>query len=338
MAIAIALVLVVVGAVLLWAGYHGWRHLVRGVEQLAAPAPPRPERPETPEVRHAVRADALVYLFADHFVRPPKAGRAVNPRFQARAPLTGEELDPRDFAAKLLFVLFMEDAEEGAIEYRLIERVPTLMPPFPHKNWELQVRRSGTPVSSPLGDCLVVAFEMVEKKMHLPEISEDTHARTTLTPGEAPWVPLDLLVEKILEVVRAETTFWQREGVYGDLRNYVEDCLVAEGYLVERGGNTWIEHLRKRRLEPNREAIEPLAPAAEALLQAMRRIRQRYGSAELLGEDERQASYTHVNAPAHLTQVEGDVTDILWADALGLTLYETLVGLRQLEPNAEGGA
>jgi hypothetical protein len=331
MGIAIALVLV-----LLWAGYHAWRHVLAGVEQIAAPA--RPERRESPAAPRPVQADALVYLFAHRFVRPPSAGRAVNPRFQARAPLTGEELDPRDFAAKLLFALLMQDAEAGALEYRVVERVPTLMPPFPHKNWEVQVRRAGSLLSSPLGDCLAVAFEMVEKKMRLPEISEETHARGPALPGEAPWAPLDLLVEKILEVVRAETTFWQREGVYGDLRNYVEDNLVAAGYLEDRGGNTWLEHLRKRRLEPNRQAIESLAPAAEALLHQMRQVRQRHGSAELLGEDERQASYTHVNAPAHLTQVEGDVTDLLWADALGLTLYETLVGLRQLEPNAEGGA
>jgi hypothetical protein len=336
MGTAIALVLVLMGVVLLWAGYHAWRHLVRSVEQIAAP--PAPERPEQPPTRRPVQADALVYLFAHRFVRTPKAGRAVNPRFQARATITGEELDPRDFAAKLLFALLMQDVDTGGLEYRIIERVPTLMPPFPHKNWELQVRKAGPLVSSPLGDCLVVAFEMVEKKMHLPEVTEDSRAHGSALAGEEPWVPVDLLVEKILEIVRAETTFWQREGVYGDLRNYVEDCLVAEGYLEDHSGNTWIEHLRKRRLEPNREAIEPLAPAAELLLRQMRRVRQRYGSAELLGEDERQASYTHVNAPAHLTQVEGDVTDVLWADALGLTLYEALVGLRQLEPNAEGGA
>ena len=336
MGVAIAVVLVLAGVGLLWAGYHAWRHLMAGVAQVAAPA--RPEVREVAQARRPVRADALVYLFAHKFVRTSKPGRVVNPRFQARAPLTGEELDSKDLAAKLLFALLAEDWEEGGIEHRIVERVPTLMPPFPHKNWELQVRRTGPLVASPLGDCLAVAFDMVEKKMHLPEAAQEAGSRSLQRAGEAPWVPLDLLVEKVLEVVRAETTFWQREGVYGDLRNYVADCLVAEGYLIERGGNTWIEHLRKRRLEPNLEIIEPLVPAGEALLRRVRQVRQRQGSAELLGEDERQASYTHVNAPAHLTQVEGDVADILWADALGLTLHETLVGLRQLEPNAEGGA
>jgi hypothetical protein len=336
MGIAIAIFLALVAAALLWVGYHAWQHLMRSAEQVAAPA--RPEAREAPQVRRPVRADALVYLFAHNFVRPPKPGRLVNARFQARAPLTGEELDPRDFAAKMLFALLVEDSEGGGIDYRVIERVPTLMPPFPHKNWELQVRRVGPLLSSPLGDCLTVAFDMAEKKTRLPEAVEESAGRALEREAEPPWVPLDLLIEKMLQVVRAETTFWQREGVYGDLRNYVADCLVAEGYLVERSGNTWIEHLRKRRLEPDREAIQPLASAAEALRRRMRAVRQRHGSAELLGEDERQASYTHLNAPAHLTQVEGDVAEILWADALGLTLYETLVGLRQLEPNAEGGA
>ncbi len=336
MGTVIAVVLMLAGVGLLWAGYHAWRHLMASAELAATPA--RPEVREAAEVRRPVRADALVYLFAHQFVRTPKPGKVVNPRFQARAPLTGEELDPRDFAAKMLFALLAEVAEEGGIEYRVVERVPTLMPPFPHKNWELQARRAGPLLASPLGDCLAVAFDMVEKKMHLPETVEESGGQALERAGEAPWVPLDLLVEKVLEVVRAETTFWQREGVYGDLRNYVADCLVAEGYLVERGSNTWLEQLRKRRLEPNLEIIEPVAPAAEALLRGVRMVRQRYGSAELLGEDERQASYTHVNAPAHLTQVEGDVADILWADALGLTLHETLLGLRQLEPNAEGGA
>ena len=336
MGVAIAVVLTLAGVALLWAGYHAWQHLMASAEQVATP--PRPEVHEAPPVHRAPRAEALVYLFAHQFVRSPKPGRVVNPRFQARAPLSGEELDPRDFAAKMLFALLAEVAEEGGVDNRVVERVPTLMPPFPHKNWELQVRRVGALVASPLGECLAVAFDMVEKKMHLPEPVEDTRGRALERPGEGPWVPLDLVIEKLLEVVRAETTFWQREGVYGDLRNYVADCLVAEGYLIERGGNTWIEHLRKRRLEPNLETVEPLAPAAAALQRRMRQVRQRYGSAELLGEDERSASYTHVNAPAHLTQVEGDVADILWADALGLTLHETLVGLRQLEPNSEGGA
>lgn len=336
MAVAIAIFLGLVAIALLWGGYRLWQQLTAELAQVSTPA--RPEVREAPKVRRAAQADALVYLFAHQFVRPPKSGGAVNPRFQARAPLTGEALDARDFAAKLLFALLAEALADQALEYRIVERVPTLMPPFPHKNWELQLRRKGPLLSSPLGDCLAVAFDMVEKRMHLPETVEEGRSRSAELDEEPRWAPLDLLVEKLLQVVRAETTFWQREGVYGDLRNYVADCLVAEGYLVERGGNTWVEQLRKRRLEPNLETIRPLVPEAEALLRRMREIRQRYGSAELLGEEERLATYSHVNAPAHLTQVEGDVQDLLWADALGLSLYETLVGLRQLEPNSEGGA
>lgn len=336
MGIAIAVFLGLVGIVLLWFGHHAWRRLMGAAGRAGESV--RPERPEAPEVRRPVRADALVFLFAHEFVRPPRPGRAVSPRLQARAPLTGEEIDPRDWATKLLFALLVEHVEEGAIELRVVERVPTLMPPFPHKNWELHLRRRGPLFSSPLGDCLAVAFEMVEKKARLPErVEGESEGRALSRPPESPWVPLDLLIEKMMQVVRAETTFWQREGVYGDLRNYVADCLVAEGYLIEKTSNTWIEHLRKRRLEPDLEAIEKLRPAAEALRRRLHLVRQRFGSAEFLGEDERQSSYNHVNAPARLTQVEGDVSEILWADALGLSLYEVLVGLRQLEPSGEGG-
>ena len=151
------------------------------------------------------------------------------------------------------------------------------------------------------------------------------------------WFPLDLLIEKMLTVVRAETSFWEREGVYGDLRNYVVDALIAEGYLTETSGNTWIEHLRARRVEANREAIEPLAPAAEALLRRLHSVRQRFGSADFLTGEEHEITYTHLNSPAALINLEDPAEGLLWADALGITIYEALVSLRQLEPSGEGG-
>ncbi|HEY3397950.1 MAG TPA: hypothetical protein VGM19_09870 [Armatimonadota bacterium] len=336
MGLAIGLFLAVLAAVLLWVGSRAWRQVIRSVGTAAAPAAAEP-RP-VGDTLVPVQADALVYLFAGSFVRPPKAGRAVNPRFQARAPLTDEELDPRDWAAKMLYVLLAELVERGQVEFLITERVPTLMPPFPHKNWEMQIRRTAPLLPSPLSDCLGVAFDTLEKRSKAAEADpEGSRDEATSRPGEAPWFPLDLVLERMLQVVRAETTFWQREGVYGDLRNYVADSLVALGYLIEITGNTWIETLRRRRLDPNIPAIEKLAPSAETLLQRVRSIRQRYGSSAFLGESERDASYTHLNAPASLTQVEGDVTQILWADALGISLYEILVAIRQLEPTGEGG-
>jgi len=335
MSIAIAVFLVGVGIFLLWLGHNTWKNLMKSAGQVSGmresrvepePIPPRP-----------VRADALVYLYAHRFVRPPKSGRAVSPRLQAFAPLTGEELDDGDWAAKMLFVLFGEQHEAGAVEFQVSERTPTLMPPFPHKNWEMQGRRVEELLSSPLGDCMSVAFDMVEKRRDSQEQEEEPPIEALGPPAEPQWFPLDLVIEKMLQVVRAETSFWQRESVYGDLRNYVAEALVAEGFLREVGANTWIEHLRRQRLEPDREAIAKLETSAEDLLRRLRMIRERYGSAEFLADDEREVSYTHLNTPAALTQVSGSVQDLLWADALGISIYETLVGLRQLEPTGDGG-
>lgn len=331
MSIAIAVFLVGVGVFLLWLGHKAWKDLMKSVSQVSGGPEPMVEPRPTP--LRPVRADALVYLYGHRFVRLPKSGRAVSPRLQAFAPLTGEGLDAGDWTTKMLFVLWAEQHEVGAIEFQVIERTPTLMPPFPHKNWEMQVRRVEELFSSPLGACMAVAFDMVEKRRDREE--EGTEA--VAFPAEPQWFPLDLIIEKMLQVVRAETSFWQRESVYGDLRNYVADALVAEGFLQEVGANTWIQHLRRRRLEPDREAIQELETSAEDLLDRLETIRRRYGSAEFLADDEREVSYTHLNTPAALIQVNGNVQDLLWADALGISIYETLVGLRQLEPTGDGG-
>ena len=325
MAVAIGLVLTALAALLLWLGSRGWRSLVASAGQLAQA---RPEIQEIPLPVRPPRADSLVYLFGHQFVRPPRAGRTAG-RLAAIAPLTAQELEAREWTAKMLFALFAEQREAGALDFRIIERSPTMMPPSPHKNWELEACRLEPLLSSPLGDCLSVAFEMAEKR---------SHAADNDGASEGGWAPLDILIEKMLQIVRAETTFWEREGVYGDLRNYVVDSLIAEGYLIEKGGDTWIDHFRRRRIEPNREVIAPVEPAAEALLKRIQTVRQRYGSSLFAQEDEPDVTYTHQNVPASLTTLEDPARSLLWADALGITLYEVLVSLRQLEPAGEGGA
>jgi hypothetical protein len=282
------------------------------------------------------RADALVYLYGHRFVRPPRPGRSAG-RMAAYDPLTGQELEAREWAAKMLFALFAEEQEEGSLELRIVERTPTMMPPFPHKNWELELRRLESTGSSPLGDCLNVAFDMVEKRAQRREAAHTEERRERHAIGEAQWYPLDLLVEKMLQVVRTETGFWEREGIYGDLRNYVVDALIAEGYLVEKGGDTLIDHFRRRKIEPVRETIEPIAPVAESLLQRLHSLRQRFGSAVFLAEEEPEMTYTHQNTPASLVTLEDPAGSLLWADALGISIHETLVALRQLEPAGEGG-
>jgi hypothetical protein len=327
--IAIAVFLALLAGLLLWAGHRLWHMMMQSAGRLAEAQPQVRDLPATPR---PVRADALVYLFGNEFARPPKPGRSAGPRLAAIAPLTDQELDAREWASKMLFALLAEEHEEGTLEFRVVPHTPSMMPPFPYKNWELEVRRVEPLTPSPLADCLGVAFDMVEKR------AQRSEPEATADEDELHWHPLDFLLEKMLVVVRAETSFWEREGVYGDLRNYIIDTLVAEGYLVEKGGNTWIDHLRRRRIEPNREAIEELAPAAEALLRRLHGIRQRNGSALWTVGEEPEISYTHLNTPASLTSLDDPEQGMLWADALGISLYEALVALRQLEPTNEGGA
>ena len=333
MAIAIAVVLAGVAGFLLWLGHRAWRQMAGSAGRLVE------ARPEAREIRmpqRPPRADALVYLFGHCFARPPRPGRSAG-RLAAFDPMTGQELEAREWAAKMLFALITEEREAGTMEFRIVERTPTMMPPFPHKNWELELRRLESPASSPLGDCLNVAFDMVERRAQRREATHTEEGQELRLTEEAQWYPLDLLVEKMLQVVRTETGFWEREGIYGDLRNYVVDALIAEGYLVEKGGDTLIDHFRRRKSEPIRETIEPVAPAAEALLRRLHVVRQRFGSAIFLAEEEPEVTYTHQNAPASLITLEDPAGSLLWADALGISIYETLVALRQLEPAGEGG-
>jgi hypothetical protein len=237
-----------------------------------------------------------------------------------------------------LFALLAEEREAGAIEFRVVDRTPTMMPPFPYKNWELEARRLEPFLPSPLGDCLGVAFDMLAKRSRAQQRAGAESPEEQAGELSPQWYPLDLLIEKMLTVVRAETSFWEREGVYGDLRNYVIDAMIAEGYLEDKSGNTWIDHLRRRRLEPNREVIEQLAPAADALLRRLHSVRQRCGSAVFLNSEETEVTYTQLNTPASLTSLDDPAEGLLWADALGITLFEVLVSLRQLEPTSEGGA
>lgn len=328
MAIFFAVLMLGVAILLLWAGSKAWQHFREGLAQASGEKPASASREMVPR-RASVQADGLIYLFAERFVRPPTPGKPTNPRLRATDPISDAELDPRDWACKLLFALLADQHEHGAIQFSVEDRTPTLMPPFPHKNWELHVRRVRTLSNSPLGDCLGVAFDMVEKRSRAQSGEEQP------TAHEPQWHPMELVIEKMLNVVRAETGFWQREGVYGDLRNYVAESLVADGYLTEATSNTWVEHFRRRRMVPSLAAVEPLEAEAEALRNRLRTLRRRFGSAEFLGDDEPDTTYTHLNTPATLTSVE-DVRQVLWADALGITIFETLVALRQLEPTGDG--
>jgi hypothetical protein len=198
------------------------------------------------------------------------------------------------------------------------------MAPFPHKNWELEVRRLEPLAATPLGDCMNATLDVLEKRSG-PDLDENG------------WIPLDLVLEHMLRSVRAGMSFWQREGVYGDLRNYVAGCLIKEGYLVEKDSGTLVEQFRKTKVEPREELIRALEAEAEGLRSRLRETRERYGSSIFLEKEDRETTYTHTNTPAALTTLDSTRSPILWADALGISIYESLAIIRQLEPTGEGG-
>jgi hypothetical protein len=323
MELAIALFLIALGGGLLWLGWRTWQKLMARAEEVEATQQRSGHavKPSGP-----VAADGVVCLFAHRFVRPaPKPG--AGGRDRAFAPLTEEELDPEDFALQMLYALLAELFSNGFLDFRVVPREPTHMPPFPHKAWELQVRQLQPLPPSPLANAMSVAFEIITGKRRRRRAGADEKAE---------WVALDDLLDRTLRAVRQELSFWERTGVYGDLRTYVEDALVAQGYLLAPERTTWLDRVRGRRPHrANRQAIEELTAEAEALRQRLAEFRRRYGSAV--------AAAVPDEGPMPIQDVEPDLLDpnrslgdLPLDDCLRLSLYEVLTCLRQLEPS--GGA
>jgi hypothetical protein len=323
----IVILLAVLTALLLWLGFRTYSTL--STDSTQAPSPEEDPPPSTDMVlpSRPARADALVYLYGNRFAKPSSGKRAVARHLRAFCPLADdEELDSPDWSAKMLFALLAEAKEAKQVDFRLVERTPARMAPFPHKNWELEVKRQEPLPATPLGDCMNNAFEIMEKRASRREDLDNEG-----------WIPLDLVFEQMLKEVRGTMTFWQREGVYSDLRNYVAKCLVQEGYLVEQDSGTLVEQFRKSKLVPREDLIRALEGEAEDLRLRLRDLRERYGSSVFLEKEDRESTYTHLNTPAALTTLDSTKSPILWADALGVSIYESLAVIRQLEPTGEGG-
>ena len=125
---------------------------------------------------------------------------------------------------------------------RVRDRPATLMPPYPHKTWELQLCQVGPMPESPISDALAVAFGLLRKRARAAGEADERH-----------WVTLDALLEQALKTIRQEMTFWQRTGVFGDFRQYVESALIAQGYLIEPPRPTWLDRVRTKRPYPHEE-------------------------------------------------------------------------------------
>ncbi len=225
MAIAIAVILGLVGILLLWYGHKIWQSLTTGApraeltEELAQPLTPC----------GPLHTDGIVFLFCEQFVGTVSAEGP--PHSTGTAPLSQQPVSLRDQANRLIYATLVDQYQQERLQFRIVARDPTMMPPFPQKAWELQVQRSDALSSSPLLDCLNVAFNVIYKQRDVGSAEEDS---------EKLWVSLDELLEHILRVARAEISFWKREGVYGDLCNYIEEALVARGYLREVSRDNWL--------------------------------------------------------------------------------------------------
>ncbi len=322
--IIIAVVLVGVGVWLLRWGQRLWNAFTRRAQVGAEPEPPTAEERE---VRGPAGVDGLVFLFAHQFVVSPPPTGAASPDRIASAPLTQEAIDGQDWANQLIYAVLAEQYQNGCIEFRVVERIPTLMPPFAQKCWELQVKQQRLLAASPLGECVNTAFEMLHKRQRTKQASGGDEGK----PVEG-WCCLDELIEWVLKTVRTEISFWQRQGVYQDLRNYVQESLVAANYLIEQPRDTWLERMRPRQFHPNKSAIDPLHDEAEALRQRLRQFREQHGSPQAQQDDDDQPRRIEETVAPDLMSPERPLDELPLEDCLRISIYEALMGLRELEP------
>ncbi len=320
MAIAIGIVLATVGVLLLWYGQRFGRSVIQRAPLAGQPA----EEPAMPEAvpGGALGPDALVFLFPERFVGTCDDAVAA-PGRTGTAPLTQESIDLCDEAGRLVYAILVDQYQGSRLEFRLVERAPSMMQPFPQKSWELEMRRADALSSSPLLDCLNVAFTVIYQRRGLGAAEEDEQQL---------WVGLDELLEQVLKVARAEIGFWKRQGVYGDLCKYVEEALVAAGYMRELSRPTWLERLRGRELQVNRPAIEAHRSDADDLHRSLVEFRCTHGSEQTreMAEDLTSPSQ---EADSELATAPGPLDELPLDDALRLSIYEALHCLRQLEPS-----
>lgn len=320
--IGIIVVLTVLGVLLYRAGARFLSRLLEGEAESIQAEVEQPSRPVEPI--GPVGPDGLVVLFGHQFVDRPPAGKTISPRLRCYAPLTEEELDPQHWTHQILYATLVDLYQTGSIDLRVTERAATLMPPYPQKTWELQLRQVGPMPESPVSDVFAVAFDLLRRRRRGGENEDEEH-----------WVTLDSLVEQALKIIRQEMSFWQRSGVFGDIRQYVESALIAQGYLIEPGQPTWLDRVRTRRPRPHEEGVKRLEDDVRELSGRLAEFRRTHGG-NLLPE-----ANTETEA---LRQVDssllcpGDALHKMPLDeVLRISIYETLMAIRQLEPSGDVG-
>ncbi len=319
--IGIIIVLVVVGVALYRFGARLARRAFEGEAESVREEVEAPDEPGEPV--GPVGPDGLVVLFADRFVDRAPAGKVVSPRARCYAPLTEDELDPQHWAHQILYAVLVDLHENGCIELRVTDRAATFMPPYAQKTWELQLCQVGPMPESPISDVLAVGFGLLRRR-----------ARGEDEEGGRGWVSLDALVEQALKTIRQEMTFWERSGVLGDIRRYVESALIAQGYLIEPGSPTWLDRVRSKRPSPHEDGVRRLEPNAQELVGRLTEFRRTHGG-NLLPEGP--ATEALRQADQGLLAPAEDAPDIPLDEVLRISIYETLMAIRQLEPSGDAG-
>ncbi len=320
--IGIIVVLIAAGVLIWYKGSRFIRDLIAGELESNADEVTAPD--ERREPAGPVGPDGLVLLFADRFVDSAPRDRQVSPRLRCYAPLTEEELDPQHLAQQILYATFVSLYEQGSIDFRVVERMATLMPPYPQKTWELQLSQIGPMAESPISDALAVAFGLLRKR---DRSGDDDEPRQ--------WVSLDSVIEQALKTMRQEMSFWQRSGVYGDIRQYVESALIAQGYLIEPAEPTWLDRVRTQRPGVHQEGALSLEGDAKELARQLGSFRAEHGG-NLLPQVSREAeALSNVNSA--ILCPPDDAPDLPLDEVLRISIYETLMALRQLEPSGDAG-
>lgn len=327
MQIAIALILTLFGLALLAVVFRALKGLKHGLGKLTEEKPLPVERPrgEAP-----VMLDGLVYLYAHDFVKPaPKRPMGSIPRDRAYACLTNAELDCEDFAKQLLYVVLTELYGQHCVHTRVVKRDPTYMPPYPQKQWEMQLRQAGPFPPSPLSESLAVGFELARK-------NRARLMKADALRPEDEYFSLEEILERSLKAMRQEMTFWERGTLCSDLRKYTETALVAQGYLNPPDRDTWLDTVRQKRPTCNAEAVARVEAEARAQLRRLQTFKKMHGSPYAISPEKDEKGQIVDIDPAVISATES--LEVLPADdVLRATIHEAVISMKQLEPSGEAG-
>jgi hypothetical protein len=323
-AFIVLLILVGVGAL-----YGLWRllgHVDERVDEMEEQERTKAlAREAEPVITGGLGPDGVVYLAAHRFVPAGAPRSPANVRRRAFAPVTGDELEPRQMAEQLVHASLVSLAEAGRVDLRIVEREPSFMPPFPHKRWELHVVRTRRLGGSPTAEAFDCAFDLAEQ-------------RTAKRGGDvADGIPLDELVEDMLKVMRQELSFWEKAGVYADIRQYVEAALIDQGYLIAPTKETWFDRLRHIRPTVNEDALAEIERHAEELEQCLSEFRRVHGSETAASAPDAVPGGRAEEVDEGLLEAKPPFDDLPLHDCLRISLYEAMMSIRQLEPSEDVG-